>query len=77
MEAFETWLEGRSPLGRTADAAMRLVDWGLVGFALTDWLKRRPLLTPLWMPDKRRMGKAPAPQGQRIHRRAVPQARLK
>jgi len=46
MEAFETWLEGRSPLGRTADAAMRLVDWGLVGFALTDWLKRRPLLTP-------------------------------
>jgi len=47
MEAFETWLEGRSPLGRTADAAMRLVDWGLVGFALTDWLKRRPLLTPL------------------------------
>ena len=46
MEAFETWLEGRSPLGRTADAAMRLVDWGLVGFALTDWIKRRPLLPP-------------------------------
>jgi len=51
MEAFKTRLEGRSPLGRTADAAV----------GLADWLKGRPLLTPLGIPHNRHMGKTQAP----------------